>query len=235
MHACHCHAQRCRTCRSVYHPSLTLVPPMRRPTPPPSVLAPSPPGPSNTCIDFGSSTNCFRCSNSTTCAQCNNAYLYEGVCLAACPVGTTPHTESDGRLWWCTTTPQPTLMPTTMPTFDPCSGGAQNTCDVVTTYCSQIPSSGRAYTCECRKGFMHTTASVNVCVATPAPTMIPTSFPTTLQPTHWPTTSSPTYRPTDEPTFTPCSAGHHNCDLTSTYCASVSSGGASFTCECLEG
>ena len=179
----------------------------------------------------------------TECLQCitSSYFIYENRCVLACPRGTTGYTGQSGHPNYCSSTgpitAQPTSSPsapTGVPTFQPCATGTHN-CDTLTTYCSSIPSNGASYTCECREGYMHIPTSWTRCIATPSPTRVPTQWPTTSMPSRFPTSASPTTRPTVEPTYSPCTSGTHNCNLTSTYCAAIPSSSGNYTCECLDG
>jgi hypothetical protein len=83
-------------------------------------------------------------------------------------------------------TAEPTFQPTFSPTKSPCDDGEDHGCDSATTQC-ETPGDGITFNCACLEGFVidHNNEDSKSCIASDAPTAMPTLEPTT--PTFMPT------------------------------------------------
>eukprot|EP00037_Helgoeca_nana_P006679 m.61298 g.61298 ORF g.61298 m.61298 type:complete len:667 (-) comp17542_c0_seq2:1448-3448(-) len=105
-------------------------------------------------------------------------------------------------------TQAPSSRPTRAPTFHPCNMGSHD-CNLVSTYCTEVPTANKTWTCACRSGFhrlpLCSACTDRACVMTLAPTATPTTAPT-IGPTAAPSvvpTATPTALPTTMPTASP--------------------------------
>jgi len=94
----------------------------------------------------------------------------------------------------------PTVSPTHRPTRLTCADG-EHGCDAITTLCLQTLTSegGASYACVCREGFVPNPDSDKNCMATGAPTLLPTPKPCAMDICDSVSTRCVDLNPTDEP------------------------------------
>jgi hypothetical protein len=130
--------------------------------------------------------------------------------------------------------------PTHMPTQLPCPEGSHE-CDTKSTYCASTSLAGdSSYFCLCLEGFKRIPGdAVRVqCMpddVSPSITEGGADLAGAVAAAATADPAAPTMLPTFAPTQSHCTDGDHDCDLTTTYCASSTYAAAGYFCLCLEG